>query len=159
MNFGENCLSSELLSCGGSPFTTCVSWSKTLFHLGYGNLPVASSYWKQTQKPDEFKMPNNLKLDNTASPCGADTIQKSHDFGGGRKGISYQGDSQAPYIRADIVTLSRGTGVYSFRLKNAQSQHASFTSMLIIFLHLSPPSFINLIRSYNGLACRIKRWM
>lgn len=34
MNFGENCLSSELLSCGGSPFTTCVSWSKTLFHFG-----------------------------------------------------------------------------------------------------------------------------
>lgn len=25
MNLGENCLSSELLSWGGSPFTTCVS--------------------------------------------------------------------------------------------------------------------------------------
>ncbi len=34
MNLGENCLSSELLSCGGSPFTTCVSWSNTLFHFG-----------------------------------------------------------------------------------------------------------------------------
>lgn len=44
MNLGENCLSSELLRCGGSPFTTCVSWSNTLFHLGYGKRPVASSY-------------------------------------------------------------------------------------------------------------------
>lgn len=28
---------------GGSPCTTCVSCSKTEFHLGYGKLPVASS--------------------------------------------------------------------------------------------------------------------
>lgn len=34
MKLGENSLSSELLSCGGSPFTTCVNWSNTLFHLG-----------------------------------------------------------------------------------------------------------------------------
>lgn len=34
MKLGENSLSSELLSCGGSPFTTCVSWSNTLFHFG-----------------------------------------------------------------------------------------------------------------------------
>lgn len=54
MNMGENCLSSELLSCGGSPFTTCVSWSKTLFHLGYGNFPVANSYWKQAQQKEIF---------------------------------------------------------------------------------------------------------
>lgn len=34
MKLGENSLSSELLSWGGSPFTTCVNWSNTLFHLG-----------------------------------------------------------------------------------------------------------------------------
>lgn len=34
MNLGEKRLSSELLSCGGSPLTTWVSWSNTLFHLG-----------------------------------------------------------------------------------------------------------------------------
>jgi len=28
---------------GGSPWTTCVSWSNTLFHFGYGNRPVAVS--------------------------------------------------------------------------------------------------------------------
>uniref|UniRef100_A0A6B0U7Z6 Putative secreted protein n=1 Tax=Ixodes ricinus TaxID=34613 RepID=A0A6B0U7Z6_IXORI len=31
------------LSCGGSPCTTWVSCSKTLFHFGYGNRPVATS--------------------------------------------------------------------------------------------------------------------
>lgn len=34
MNLGEKRLSSELLSCGGSPLTTWVSWSNTLFHFG-----------------------------------------------------------------------------------------------------------------------------
>lgn len=34
MNLGEKRLSSELLSWGGSPLTTWVSWSKTLFHFG-----------------------------------------------------------------------------------------------------------------------------
>ncbi|KAG7256773.1 hypothetical protein CRUP_038052 [Coryphaenoides rupestris] len=34
MNLGEKRLSSELLSWGGFPFTTWVSWSNTLFHLG-----------------------------------------------------------------------------------------------------------------------------
>ena len=40
INSGENRTS---LRQGGSPWTTCVSWSNTLFHFGYGNRPVAVS--------------------------------------------------------------------------------------------------------------------
>ena len=36
---------------------------------------------------------------------------------GWRHYLSYQGDSQAPHIRPDIVALSGSTGVYPFRLK------------------------------------------
>ena len=40
-NSGENCASLPRL--GASPFTTCVSCSKTFVHFGYGNRPVATS--------------------------------------------------------------------------------------------------------------------
>ncbi len=41
---------------GGSPWTTWVNWSNTLFHFGYGNFPVATSTCNITEASDEIRM-------------------------------------------------------------------------------------------------------
>ena len=44
-----NVWSTVLFNCGGSPRTTWFSWSNNVAHIGYGNLPVATSIfvWKK----------------------------------------------------------------------------------------------------------------
>lgn len=108
MNLGEKRLSSELLSCGGSPLTTWVSWSNTLFHFGYGNRPVASSYWnRQNIGGKEDTEMGSLWKTNDAN-------------------WTHQCDSQTPNVRANVIALPRCTRVNSFRLKVKKKKDQTF---------------------------------
>lgn len=149
MNLGENCLSSELLSCGGSPFTTCVSWSKTLFHFGYGNLPVASSYWKQTHSRLTGLFLTATPFQFKPDPQKKNVVSCSE--------LAYQGDSKAPHIGTDIVTLSGSAGVYPFRLKRTGKKKKPQRSKVRLLISESVPSF-SVVCLPPCRACSLHLW-